>query len=470
MFPIKTASVKSSRTVSAVEWLAIILLIIMFAAAIWLTVFFGIRNDMDTALNSVIYLASLLFGTVLFIGCSIVRNDDRKNKHRFQWLIVLSFLSAFAAMSANLFNGRTTGITALTMQIIANSLLGAYWIVFWFYQNRSYPQNELGTLVNAVVIVYMSIYIIFSVCNFFLPIFFAVTSGGVLISRTDYFSVTYMCVWYGFYLLYVFTRKCDQRTKLTLSSYVALPLLLNIITYIFGNDPLFRSIYYSLNSVCFLLPLYFIYFNLHIEHSRRLYQQREELTQARINLMVSQIQPHFIYNSLTAIIGLIDIDPEKAKDSIVSFSDYLRVNLNALKEVRLIPFSKELEHCKTYLEFELLRFRNISVIYDIEAENFDLPALTVQPLLENAVKHGVSKTGVGGTVTLSTKDDGESIRITVSDNGVGFDENAIAPGTHIGLENVRKRLSDLCGGSLRIRSEINVGTEVTVIIPKEGAK
>lgn len=458
------------QTISAFEYVTITVFAALIGVSIWLVCRCDILSSPQLTVNSMVYLLTLLFTLVLFAGCALVRIDRPVEKHIFEWMIILSFLSTLFSSSAGLCNGRVAGMAVLTMQITASALLGAYWIVFWIYQNRSYPQTDFSTVINVMVIVYMAAYIMFSLANFFLPVFFAMNKTGTLLYRTDYFTLTYFMVWFSFYLIYVFTRRCELKVKLTLSSYVFFPMVLDITALLLRDIDFFRSVFNSLNALAFLLPLYLIYFSLHIEQGHRMLEQKEELTAARINLMVSQIQPHFIYNSLTAIIGLIDIDSEKAKESIVSFSDYLRVNLNALKEVRLVPFEKELEHCRTYLSFELLRFKNISVEYDIQAENFSLPALTVQPLLENAVKHGVSKTGAGGTVIFSTRDDGDSIRITVSDNGVGFDANDIPAGTHIGLENVRKRLKDLCGGMLILNSEKNVGTEVTVIIPKEGAK
>lgn len=466
----KTNASERGQRLTGLELVMLACFAALLGFAVWLTVHFDVRARVDLAISSVIYLLVLLFSLVLLVACTVVHQDERAEKRRFEWLILLSFLSALFALTASLFNGRTTGAAALTMQIFANSLLGAYWIVFWIYQRRKYPQNDFDTFVSAVMIAYMSVYILFSFLNFFLPIFFATTPGGALLPRTDYFTLTYLSVWYIVYIVYVFARKGDGRTKLTLASYVILPLLLNIVSYLLADSLFFKNIYYALNSLCFLLPLYLIYFNLHVERGRRMQQQKEELTAARIHLTVSQIQPHFIYNSLTAIIGLIDLDPERAKESIVSFSDYLRVNLNAMKDSRLVPFEKELEHCKTYLGFELLRFDNIEVRYEIETTDFLLPALTVQPLMENAVKHGLSGAGVGGTVTLSVKEKGETVYVTVADNGVGFDPQAKAPGVHIGLENVQKRLSDLCGGTLTIDSKIGVGTTVTVTIPRKGGE
>ena len=120
-------------------------------------------------------------------------------------------------------------------------------------------------------------------------------------------------------------------------------------------------------------------------------QEHEEdlKAQQRIKIMVSQIQPHFLYNTLTTIQALCDTDPKTAKSVTEKFAVYLRQNLDSLESAELIPFSKELEHTKIYSDIEMIRFDNISVEFDTPFTDFYVPPLTVQPLVENAIRHGV---------------------------------------------------------------------------------
>lgn len=199
-----------------------------------------------------------------------------------------------------------------------------------------------------------------------------------------------------------------------------------------------------------------------------------ELFESRTAIMLSQIQPHFLYNSLTAIGKLCDIDPKKTKEAINDFADYLRGNLDSLTKRDLISFEDELIHVETYLALEQLRFgEKLQVAYDIETEAFRLPPLTVQPIVENAVRYGLTKRKpdgtVGGTVTVSVKESDTDYQIIVEDDGVGFDmTQPKADGRgHIGIENVRGRLMALCGGQLKISSVVGVGTVVLITIPKE---
>ena len=194
-----------------------------------------------------------------------------------------------------------------------------------------------------------------------------------------------------------------------------------------------------------------------------------KLQESHISIMLSQIQPHFLYNTLNSIYHLCETNPMLAKSMVNSFSEYLRNNLSTLEERGLVSFETELSHIKTYLEIEKVRFEDtLEIEYDIKCVDFSLPVLTVQPMVENAVKHGTSKKRGGGKVIISTYEDKESYVIKVSDTGCGFDPSQKKDDgkTHIGIENVRQRLSNMCGGSLTIESEIGVGTLATIRIPK----
>lgn len=207
------------------------------------------------------------------------------------------------------------------------------------------------------------------------------------------------------------------------------------------------------------------------------YQQEkraaERENQAKISIMLSQIQPHFVYNTLSTITYLCERDGAmQAGKTVHEFSEYLRGNMNALSYKCPIPFAKELEHTQLYLSLEQQQYENrLEVELDIRATNFAIPALTLQPIVENAVKHGTGKRDEGGRVTLRSTEEETHWRVTVTDNGVGFDTEGRPPDgrAHIGIENVRYRLESLCGGTLTIQSEPGVGTRAVITIPKEAA-
>ena len=201
-------------------------------------------------------------------------------------------------------------------------------------------------------------------------------------------------------------------------------------------------------------------------------EMEKQLLQSKISIMLSQIQPHFLYNSLTAIRQLCDIDSQKAKQAVTLFARYLRGNTESLTTAHCIPFEKELEHVKSYLALEQIRFEDeLQVEYDIQAHCFLLPSLSLQPLVENAVRHGVSKKAGGGKVTIRTTETGDAFMVTVCDDGVGFDPDRMPQSRHmpVGIENVRNRLWSMCGGTLAVRGIPGAGVSAVITLPKEGA-
>jgi len=192
------------------------------------------------------------------------------------------------------------------------------------------------------------------------------------------------------------------------------------------------------------------------------------MAEQRIKIMMSQIQPHFLYNTLSTIQALCKTDPEKAFETTEKFGSYLRQNIDSLGQPKLIPVKKELDHVRIYAEIEELRFPGVKVEYETDDMDFMIPALTVQPLVENSVRHGVRKRGEG-VITVRTRKTSGFHEITVHDNGIGFNVSAAEndDGTHIGLQNVRERVESMCGGTLTLESVIDEGTTVTILIPEK---
>ena len=197
---------------------------------------------------------------------------------------------------------------------------------------------------------------------------------------------------------------------------------------------------------------------------------QEELDNSRIAMMLSQIKPHFLYNVIGTIRGLCRIDADGAWRALGDFSDYLRGNMSALSNSELIHFSGELRHIEAYLRLEKMRMgEELTIVYEIEEKDFFVPPLTIQPLVENAVKHGLFAKEGGGEVCLCSRKTGDEIIVEVFDDGVGFDVNGPGNGEGhhepIGLSNVRNRIEKMLGGSLSIESNPGKGTKITVVIP-----
>ena len=193
-----------------------------------------------------------------------------------------------------------------------------------------------------------------------------------------------------------------------------------------------------------------------------------ELKDSRISIMLSQIQPHFIYNTLGTIERMCLKDPQKAFDLVRNFSLYLRGNFSELDSVTPIRFTEELKHIEYYANIEKVRFPDMTIKYDVGTTDFVLPALSVQPLVENAIKHGLMRLETGGTVSVRSYETPTHFCVEVKDDGVGFDTTLpIDEKKHVGLRNIRGRLKAMVNGELILESELNVGTKAVIMIPKE---
>lgn len=196
----------------------------------------------------------------------------------------------------------------------------------------------------------------------------------------------------------------------------------------------------------------------------------DAMTEQRIQLMLSQIKPHFLYNTLGSIEALCELDPHAAKLSTRKFSKYLRGNMDAISGANMIPFERELQHTELFLDLERTRFGDaLQVQQKIGAKEFFLPPLTLEPIVENAVKHGIRMNPDGrGLILIETEKREDCYEIRVTDDGPGFDPKAIPDdGTHVGIHNVAERLERICGGTLQIDSVPGRGTTVTIRLPKK---
>ena len=259
-------------------------------------------------------------------------------------------------------------------------------------------------------------------------------------------------------------RQARLSCKVYLSFLVAiLPVMLALTMQVFVDVFPLIDIGYILSA----LSMYGLILSDQIEQDRR---RRREIAHQRASVMVLQMRPHFIYNTLMSIYGLCNQDPQRARQVMKDFTDYLRKNFNAVASDSAIPFSAELEHTRAYLAVEQAQYDDMLIVeYDTPVIHFRLPPLTLQPLVENVVKHGINPYSGPLTVSVRTRKTDTGVEITVSDNGPGFDPNDDSK-PHPTLDNIRQRLDMMCGGSMRITPRDGGGTEVKITIPYSAAE
>jgi sensor histidine kinase YesM len=196
-----------------------------------------------------------------------------------------------------------------------------------------------------------------------------------------------------------------------------------------------------------------------------------ELAESRISTMMSQIRPHFIYNTLGSIEQLCEIDPPKAGELVHDFAKYLRGNFGELDNPKPILMSQEMDHVHHYVSIENVRFPDMTFTFEMNSGDFHIPALTIQPIVENAIKHGLMKLQKGGSIRVISYETEKNYCVSVVDDGVGFDTSLlIDERKHVGLRNIRERLKAMVNGSIEIESTVGVGTKVIIKIPKEDIK
>ena len=238
--------------------------------------------------------------------------------------------------------------------------------------------------------------------------------------------------------------------------------------------------------------------------------QSYEIADQKLKIKTLQMRPHFVYNTLINIYYLCDQDPARARSAIMDFTSYLRHNFTAIAREELIPFEEELRHAKAYLDVVKVRYEELLFVeYDILDTSFKLPPLTLEPIVENSVKHGLDPDSAPLHIRILTRRLQDKVLVIVEDDGSGFSPEAREEldgglrstygrskiignvneykkesgngiiydktgwrrgeynDAHIGISNVRVRLSEMCGGSLEVTAIESGGTKVVISVPVE---
>lgn len=203
-------------------------------------------------------------------------------------------------------------------------------------------------------------------------------------------------------------------------------------------------------------------------------EQQEEERHTRARLLASQIQPHFLYNTLTSIRELIFENPQYAAETLRNFTVYLRGAVRAMSDVQVVPFEEELKNIRAYAEIEKMRMQDrLHISYQIEASGFFVPPFSIQPIVENAIRHGIYPRKSGGDVTVCSRSGKDSWIVEVTDTGVGFDvQGALkkakaGESDSAGLINLMARLQEVAHASVTVQSVPGAGTTVTVTLPRK---
>ena len=408
-------------------------------------------NDL-AVLPAVVLLLALLLGIWLdpWLG-----RQQKRTMHIIVGLVFLLILQNYLDYLLSLSTGKTTLRTAVS--VLGYSLRPAILVLFCTLVAPDVHRGWAWALTGVNCLVYLSAFFsgfaFYFLLNHFVP--------GPLHNTCALVSAVLLA-----WLFYLSLRQFRPRPRKDswLPLFVAVLIIVSVemdYSSAFEDQPV------SFLTIAVVISCVFYYIWLHLQFVRR--HEQELLAGQRIQIMLSQIQPHFLFNSLEVIRRLYRREPDTADAALLKFERYLRGNMDALAQDRPIPFRTELERTKLYLDLEQLRFPDeLHIVWEIRCTDFLLPSLTLQPLAENAVKHGVrGKKSGEGTVSISTQEYEDRYEVCVSDDGNGFDPEALHADdhSHIGLSNVRERLR-YAGAELRIETGPEIGTKAVIVIPK----
>ncbi len=404
-----------------------------------------------------IYGAMLVLTMLTLWITLIIPNPNQWNKRFFVAMFAI-FVLCMIDFSVDLlvYDDPNMALAAKIAVYFEYLLLSIPMPMFTAYLLRTCGENWLKSPLFRTVVVLWIIYFILLAIAQFTTFLYYFTPDNQYILVTPIFAVMFLNL----------ASVIKRRDKLPRKYYIAflIHLIPLQVALLVNNTIIETNTVFAVLGICVsTLAMFAIILYDQIESY---VGQQREIAHQRASIMVLQMRPHFIYNAMMSIYYLCAKDPKKAQQVTLDFTTYLRKNFTAIASEDTVPFSDELEHTRAYLAVEQVQFEDsLFVEYDTPHKNFRLPPLTLQPIVENAVKHGMDPEYAPLYISIKTRETNSGNEIIVVDTGPGFapvDEN-YEP--HTALANIRQRLEMMCGGKMTIRPREGGGTVVNVIIP-----
>lgn len=437
-------------------------------------------------IKNLVQITMELWGALFCIVCFIVvfvgkRADDKRNKI-LQHLLVSDVVLLVADSLAYIYRGNET-VTGYYMVRVSNFLVFATYVLISYSFVRyagtlievaGNKYNKKWELASAILGV---ITIVAIIASRFIGIFYIFDASN-LYHRASGYLIFAGLLYSNVLLVFIFVIRHYKLFRGR--DYWSMVLFIIIMVIIMTIQNLFYGISFANIAVVMISFLIFLQYEVEMTGlvlNQELELQKEkanvaeknvELAEYRAKILLSQIQPHFLFNALTAIKALITRDPANATKAVDHLAGFLRASLDSLGHTGLISIEQEMNTTKDYLAMQQYRFGDrLEVEISEDSDTFYLPPFSIQPLVENAVHHGIRKKRNGKVTVKSFEEDNKYV-IEVIDNGVGFNPDAAFNDgrNHYGMNIVRERLAELCGGELVITSEEGVGTTCRITIPK----
>lgn len=405
--------------------------------------------------------AALLLSVLGLWFTAIIPGFDRSSKRFFLYYFMVLMLSGISALVGFVISSYPVPDALLRFILILECLLSVLPLpmltVFLLHCCKEPPRQSR---LIPVVFFLWGVYFVLLLCGMFTDAFFFIMPDAQP-TRGIFYPIMMLPVnAINFLNLTVMIRKRQQFSRRAFLSFLIalLPITLTFLVQMFIEI-------YLLVDICLVLSALSMYSLILADQIEQDLTHQREIARQRSSIMVLQMRPHFIYNTMTSIYCLCKRDPEKALPVIMDFTTYLRKNFTAIASETPIPFTSELNHTRAYLAVEIAQHsKSLVVEYDTPHTFFRVPPLTLQPIVENAVKHGRDYDAGLLRISIRTRKTDAGSEITVSDNGRGFTLSDDSE-PHIALKNIQQRLQIMCGGNMTITPCEGGGTVVKLTIP-----
>lgn len=446
----------------------------LLIGAIFVMQYFNInRIDAKTMINIAFDLMAMFILIIIHVSCLLGRKNNSSRS------FILLLVSVYCCLLFEFGAWVVDGIPGMRLinyscNIGCNSLMIMNAVLFFDFAYKSLNIKSRTRRIS-----YIAVYIIAGVgvlaelLNYKYGFYYSIDQSNKYIrnqigSIIGYIPFIFILVLASYHIL---VMELPRRTKITYLIYILMPSIISVWYMVTGYPPTFF--------VGTFLSVLIIYVNIYIGIGNEVTQYElenayhlAELATLRNKQTLSQIRPHFILNTLGSIEELCIVDAKKAEVAVHHFAKYLRTNMDAITETELIPFGDELDHIHHYIWLEKMRFEeDLEYFEDIGVSEFYIPILSIQPLVENAVKHGLMGKDEGSLrVELITRYHNDCIEIIISDDGCGFDTSKVMHDgrSHIGMTYAKSSIEKKLGGTFLVKGEIGKGTVVTISIPRKG--
>lgn len=431
------------------------------------SMYFGNRGDVlfdFVKKNAATFMAAvaLVFMNIILVVVILVMGKYTKENMSMVYLLIFSLLStAFCLCDNQLIQLFFSNM--YFMSILSAMLLMIIPIAYLMYIRCFQDKKKVIRYIDYGIILYFISFVSASVFQFL-----------GLIDYVMYLSFAKILLVAGLTILTVILA-------LAITIYGKKSLLDNVIANVVVLVFLLASFVVSLvpavkqySSLILLLGVFVYVVSLVIvteRHILRIVEKKKKLTTKEIGnqkeLALNQINPNFIFGAMNLVLGYIKTDNKDSAVALFDLSKYMRYNFNSLlHKEEVVSFSEELEHVKSYLDIQRRRYKDLSISYEIKVTDFKVPAFTIEPLVENAVKHGLGSRKYKGSVAVKSYERNDGYAISIIDNGVGFDIESVKSNSEKGITNVTRKLEELCQAEVNIVSKTGKGTVITIVFPK----